>query len=127
VGNGLSVAPQSQRKDEDGTRHALRSSGWFRQEASQARVSQSSLKIGRGTTRMVHMASSRRSCGDEAKDGRVNAMGCIRLFYPNFAIFFVLVHKDTLVISFPINSTLRAGGEASIQSSLSHSLAMVAF
>jgi hypothetical protein len=78
VGNGLSVAPQSQRKDEDGTRHALRSSGWFRQEASQARVSQSSLKTGRGMTRMVHMASSRRSCGDEAKC--VDVMGYIGHF-----------------------------------------------
>jgi hypothetical protein len=30
-----------------------------------------------------YVASSRRSHGDEAKDGRVDAMGCIGLFYPN--------------------------------------------
>jgi hypothetical protein len=49
--------------------------------------------------------------GDEAEDGRVDAMGCIRLFYPNFTVFIVLGHKDSLVISFPINRTLRVGGE----------------
>jgi hypothetical protein len=63
---------------------------------------------------MVHVALSRRSREDEAKDGRVDAMGCIRLFYPNFAIFVVLGHKSSLVISFPINRTPRAGGEVSI-------------
>jgi hypothetical protein len=46
---------------------------------------------------MVHMALSQRSCEDEAKDGRVDAMGCIRLFYPNFAIFVVLGHRGILV------------------------------
>jgi hypothetical protein len=38
---------------------------------------------------------------------------------PNFAIFVVLGHKGSLVINFPINRTLRAGGEVSIQSSSS--------
>jgi hypothetical protein len=60
---------------------------------------------------MVHMVSSRRSCGDEAKDGWVDAMGCIRLFYPNFAVFIVLGHKGSLVISFPINRTPWVHGE----------------
>jgi hypothetical protein len=69
---------------------------------------------------MVHMASSRRSCRDEAKDRRVDAMDCIRLFYPNFVVFVVLGHKGNLVVSFSINRTPRVGGEASIQSSLSH-------
>jgi hypothetical protein len=70
--------------------------------------------------RMVHVASSWRSRGDEAKDGRVDAMGCIRLLYPNFTVFIVLWYKGSLVVSFPINRTPRAGGEASIQPSLSH-------
>jgi hypothetical protein len=74
----------------------------------------------------MHMASSRRSRGDEAEDRRVDATGYIELFYSNFAIF-LLGHKGRLVISFPINRTLRAGGEVSIQSSLSHPLAIVAF
>jgi hypothetical protein len=49
---------------------------------------------------MVHVASSRRSCGDEAEDGLVDATGCIRLSYPNFAVFYVLGHKSSLVINF---------------------------
>jgi hypothetical protein len=49
---------------------------------------------------MMHVASSRRSRGDEVKDGRVDATGCIKLFYPNFTIFFVLDNKSSLVISF---------------------------
>jgi hypothetical protein len=68
-------------------------------EASRDRVFQSSLKIGGGTTWMVHVASSQRSRGDEVEDRRVNAMGCIKLFYFNLAIFFVLGHKGSLVIS----------------------------
>jgi hypothetical protein len=57
------------------------------------------------------VASSWRSHGDEAEDRRVNVTGCIGLFYPNFAVFVVLGHKGTLVISFPINMTQRVGGE----------------
>jgi hypothetical protein len=76
---------------------------------------------------MMHMASSWRSHGDEAKDGRVDATGCIRLFYPNFAIFIVLGHKGSLVISFLIIRTPRVGGEVSIQPSLSHPIAIFAF
>jgi hypothetical protein len=52
---------------------------------------------------LVHVTSSRRSCGNEAEDGWVDAMGYIGLFYPNFTIFFVLGHKGSLVISFSYN------------------------
>jgi hypothetical protein len=107
--------------------HTLRSSGLIRLEASRARVSQSSLKTGRGVARMVHEASLQRSRGDQDEDEWVDAMGYIRLFYPNFTIFIVLGHKGSLVISFPINRTPKAGGEASIQPSLSHPLTKVAF
>jgi hypothetical protein len=62
---------------------------------------------------MVHVALSWRSHRDEAEGERVDAMCCIRLFYPNFAVFIVLGHKDNLVISFPINRTPRASGEVS--------------
>jgi hypothetical protein len=48
---------------------------------------------------MVHVASSRRSRGDEAEDGRVDATGCIGLFNPNFTIFLILGHKGSFVIS----------------------------
>jgi hypothetical protein len=60
---------------------------------------------------MVHVASSWRSRGDEAKDVRVDAMGCIGLLYHNFVVFIVLSHKGSLVISFPINRAPRVGGE----------------
>jgi hypothetical protein len=60
---------------------------------------------------VVHVASSQMLRRVEAKDGWVDVMGCIRLFYPNFVVFFVLGHKGSLVISFPINITPRAGGE----------------
>jgi hypothetical protein len=46
---GLSVVPQNQRS-EDGAGHASRSGGLLLLEASHARVSQSSLKTGGGTT-----------------------------------------------------------------------------
>jgi hypothetical protein len=60
---------------------------------------------------VVHVVLSWRSYGDEAEDGRVNAIDCIRLFYSNFAILIVLGHKGSLVINFPINRTPRVGGE----------------
>jgi hypothetical protein len=79
------------------------------------------------TARIVHITSSRRSHEDEAKDKRVDAMGCIKLFYPNFTVFVVLDHKNSLVISFSINRTLRVNREVSIQQFISHPLAIVAF
>jgi hypothetical protein len=66
---------------------------------------------GGGTAQMVHIALLWRSRGDEAEDGRVDVTGCIRLFYPNFAVFIIFGHKGTLVISFPIKMTPRVGGE----------------
>jgi hypothetical protein len=114
VGHGLSVATQNQREDEYGMGHVSRCNGLLRLEATQARVSQSSIKTGRDVTRMVHVASSWMLCGDKAEDERVNVTGCIGFFYLNFIVFVVLAHKDSLVISFPKNRTLRAGREVSI-------------
>jgi hypothetical protein len=54
------------------------------------------LKTGGGTARMVHVASLWRSREDEVKDGRVDVMGCIRLFYPNIAVFIVLGPRGIL-------------------------------
>jgi hypothetical protein len=45
----------------------------------------------------VYVASSRRSCGVEVEDGRVDAMGYIRPFYPKIAIFIVLGPKGIIV------------------------------
>jgi hypothetical protein len=50
------------------------------------------------TTGGVHVASSRRLRQDEAEDGRVDAMGYIRLGYPYFTIFNVLDNRDIVVI-----------------------------
>jgi hypothetical protein len=85
VGYGLSVAPQNRREDEDNAGHTSRSSDLLCLHASQARVSQSSLKIGGDTARMVHVASLWRSRGVEAEDGWIDAMGCIGLFYPTLS------------------------------------------
>jgi hypothetical protein len=57
--------------------HALRSSGLRRLEASQARISQFTLKLTEEQRRVVHVASSWRSCEDEVEDRRVNAMGAL--------------------------------------------------
>jgi hypothetical protein len=77
-----------------------RYSGLLRLETSWVRVSQSSLKTGGGVAHMLHVTSSQRSRGDEVEDGWVDTMDRIRLFYPNFVVFFVLDHKGSLVISF---------------------------
>jgi hypothetical protein len=98
VGYGLSVAPQNCREDEDGVGHVSRCSGLLHLEASWARVSQSGLKTSEGTTRMVHVASLWRSYRGEAKDERVDTMGYIKLCYPNFLAFTVLVTRGILVI-----------------------------
>jgi hypothetical protein len=50
AGYGLSVAPQNRREDEVGAGHASRSCGLLHVETSQARVFQSGLKTGGGTT-----------------------------------------------------------------------------
>jgi hypothetical protein len=58
MGYSLSVAAQNRQGDEDSAGHVSRSSGLLHLEASQTRVSQSSLKNGGGVTRMVHVALS---------------------------------------------------------------------
>jgi hypothetical protein len=77
--------------------YVSRSSGLLRLEASQARVSQSGLKTCGGTARMVHVGSSWMLHGAEAKDRRVDAMGCVRPCYPYFVNFIVLGPKGILV------------------------------
>jgi hypothetical protein len=94
--DGLSVAPQNRREEND-VGHASRSSGLLYHEASRARVFQFASKLVEERHRVVHVASSQRSCENEVEDGRVDAMSCIRLFYPNFIIFIVLGHRDILV------------------------------
>jgi hypothetical protein len=56
----------------------------------------SGLKTGGCVAWMVHVASSRRSRGDEVEDGWVDVICYIRLFYPDFTIFIVLVTRGIL-------------------------------
>jgi hypothetical protein len=89
--------PQNRWKNKDGAGHASRSSRLLHLETSQARVFQSSLKTGGGATRMMNVISSWRLRRVEAEDGRIDATGCIRLFYSNFIVFYVLGHSVILV------------------------------
>jgi hypothetical protein len=79
VGGGLSIAPQN-RQEEDGVEHASRSSNLLRLEASWVRVSQFASKLAEERRWVVNVALSWSSREDEAKDGWVDATGCIGLF-----------------------------------------------
>jgi hypothetical protein len=56
--------------------------------------------------RMVHVASSRRSRGREAKDSRFDSIGCgaveVRPSYPSVVVAFILPHMGILVFCFHI-------------------------
>jgi hypothetical protein len=45
---------------------------------------------------VMHVPSSQRSCGVEAEDGRVDATGWIRFFYPNISVLAVLSSRAFL-------------------------------
>jgi hypothetical protein len=91
------VAPQNRWEDEYSVRHTSRASCLFGQEASRGRVFEFGLKTGGGASRMVYVALSRRLRRIEAKDGWVDATGCIGPFYPNFIVFYVLCPSDIIV------------------------------
>jgi hypothetical protein len=80
---------------------------------------------------VVHVASSWGSCGSEAKDSRFDGVGCgavkVGPNYPSLDVIFLLAHRGILVFVSTINRAPRVGGEASIQPSASHPLAIVAF
>jgi hypothetical protein len=71
---------------------------------------------------VVHVSSSHRSCGCKVKDGWFDGIVCsavkVKPNYLSLDVIFLLAHRGILVFSFPINRTLRVGGEASIQPSL---------
>jgi hypothetical protein len=68
---------------------------------------------------MMHVASSQRLHGSEAKDSQFNSVRCgIVKVGPNYSsldIIFLLTHRGILVFFFTINRTPRVGGEANIQ------------
>jgi hypothetical protein len=86
---GLSVVLQNGWEDEVGLLYL---------EASQDRVFQFNLKTSGDTVWMVHVTSSLRLRRVEAEDGPVDATECVRPFYSNFIVFYVLDHMDILVI-----------------------------
>jgi hypothetical protein len=47
---------------------------------------------------MVHVAPSQRLRQSQVEAGRVDAMGCIRPFYPTFVVFNVLGFRGIVVI-----------------------------
>jgi hypothetical protein len=58
---------------------------------------------------VVHVASSQRSHGCEAKDGQFDGVGCdaveVGPNYPSLDVIFLLVRRGILVFGFPINRT----------------------
>jgi hypothetical protein len=46
---------------------------------------------------VVHVAPSRKSCEDEAEDGRVNMTSYVRPYYRYFVVFIVLSPRGILV------------------------------
>jgi hypothetical protein len=48
------------------------------------------------------VAPSQRLREDQVEDERVNAMGCVGPFYPNFVVFFVLGPRGVLVFWFSL-------------------------
>jgi hypothetical protein len=59
---------------------------------------------------VVHVASSRRSQGNEAKDGRFDGIGCgaieVGSNYSSLDVIFLLAHRGILVFVFTINRTI---------------------
>jgi hypothetical protein len=54
--------------------------------------------------RVVHVVSSRRSCGVEAKDGRFDGIDCgtvkVRPNHSSLAVMFLLSHRGILIFCF---------------------------
>jgi hypothetical protein len=55
---------------------------------------------------VVHVASSRRSHGSEAKDDRFDGVGCdaveVRSNYPSLDVIFILAYRGILVFYFSL-------------------------
>jgi hypothetical protein len=77
--------------------HALKSSGLLLLKASQVRVYHFISKLTEERQQVVHVTLSRRSGEDEVEDERIDATGCIRVFYPYFAVFVILDRMDISV------------------------------
>jgi hypothetical protein len=102
--------PQIQCADEDGVRTRI-DIRWLASSGSKSGRGFLSLasKLVKERRRVVHVTSSRRSCGCEEKDGRFDGADCdtveVRPNYPSFDVIFLLAHRGILVFSFCINRT----------------------
>jgi hypothetical protein len=77
--------------------HALKSSGLLLLKASQVRVYQFVSKLTEKRQQVVHVTLSQRSGEDEVEDERIDATGCIRVFYLYFTVFVILDRMDISV------------------------------
>jgi hypothetical protein len=83
-------------KDEDDAGHASRSNGLLHVKASRLGFPNLASRPAEGRRWVVHMTSLMRLCRVQSKDGRVDAMSCIRPCYTYFVIFIVLDHMGNL-------------------------------
>jgi hypothetical protein len=64
-------------------------------------------KLVKEQRRVVHVASSRRACGSEAKDGQFDGIGCdaveVKPNYPSLDVFFLLAEGHSSLLVFTIN------------------------
>jgi hypothetical protein len=83
---------------EIGARHASRSNGLLRVEASLTMVFQSGLKTSGGATMVVHVAPLWKLHRKQVEGGRVDVMDCVGPCYPTFTVFNVLVPRGIVFI-----------------------------
>jgi hypothetical protein len=95
---GLSVASQNRREDVTAwdTRRDL--AVYFTWKQVWVGFSNLALRLTETRRWVVHVALSRRLRRSQIKDGRVDATGYIRLYYPCFIVFFLLDPKGIIVI-----------------------------
>jgi murein endopeptidase len=55
------------------------------------------LRLVEARLQVVHVAVSRRLCHDKVKDRQVDAMDCVRPFYPKIDVFYVLDPRGVLL------------------------------
>jgi spermidine synthase len=88
---------QNQQEDGESAGHASRSNSLLHVKVNRTRVFQSDLKTDGGAAWMVRVASSLQLHRVEAKDEWVDVTACIRHFYLNFVIFYVLGLRGILL------------------------------
>jgi hypothetical protein len=78
-------------------RHASRSGGLFTWKQITLGFLSFALRLAEARLRVVHVASLRRLCREEAEDRRVDATGCVGPFYPKIDVSSVLCPRGIVV------------------------------